>query len=44
MGLKIQGTRIYKEKGLEDILVPLIGDWDKPKDVDWEKLLDRICT
>lgn len=24
-----------KEKGLEDILVPLIGKWDKAEDIPW---------
>ena len=27
-----------KEKGLEDMLVPLIGKWDKAEDIPWESL------
>lgn len=42
--LVIDGADKYKvrayveEKGLGNILVPLIGHWDKPEDIDWDKL------
>ena len=36
-------VRVYvKEKGLENILVPLIGHWDKPEDIDWDTQ-SRLC-
>ena len=36
-------VRVYvKEKGLENILVPLIGHWDKPEDIDWDTLPNRF--
>ena len=31
-----------KEKGLEDILVPLIGKWDKAEDIPWESLPNQF--
>ena len=31
-----------KSKGLEDILVPLLGVWDKAEDVDFESLPDKF--
>ena len=46
--LVIQGADKYrvrsyiKEKGLGDILVPLIGDWEKPEDIDWKKLPNQF--
>lgn len=46
--LVIDGADKYKvrayveEKGLGNILVPLIGHWDKPKDVDWDLLPDKF--
>lgn len=27
-----------KEKGLENILVPLLGNWENPNDIEWNKL------
>ena len=42
--LVIQGADKYrvrsyiKEKGLGNILVPMLGDWEKPEDIEWEKL------
>lgn len=36
-------VRAYVEgKGLGNILVPLIGHWDKPEDIDWDKLPDKF--
>lgn len=46
--LVIDGADKYKvrayveEKGLGNILVPLIGHWEKPEDIDWDKLPDRF--
>lgn len=31
-----------KERGLEDILVPLIGKWDKAEDIPWETLPNKF--
>ena len=31
-----------KEKGLEDILVPLIGKWDKAEDIPWDALPNQF--
>lgn len=31
-----------KNKGLEERLVPLIGDWNDTKEIDWEKLPDKF--
>ena len=36
-----------KEKGHEELLVKLLGVWDKPEDIDWDKLPDKFvlkCT
>ena len=36
-------VRQYIEgKGYGNILVPLIGDWEKPDDIDWNKLPDKF--
>lgn len=46
--LVIDGADKYKvrayveEKGLGNILVPLIGHWDKPEDIDWDKLPEKF--
>ena len=46
--LVIDGADKYKvrayveEKGLGNILVPLIGHWDKPEDIDWNKLPEKF--
>ena len=32
-----------KEKGLEDILVPLIGKWDKAEDIPWDALPNQFA-
>ncbi len=46
--LVIDGADKYKvrkyveEKGLGNILVPLIGHWAKPEDIDWNKLPDKF--
>ena len=46
--LVINGADKYKvrdyveKKGLGDILVPLLGHWDRPEDIDWEKLPDKF--
>ena len=46
--LVIDGADKYKvrayveEKGLGNILVPLIGHWDKPEDIDWDRLPDKF--
>lgn len=46
--LVIDGADKYKvrayveEKGLGNILVPLIGHWDKPEDIEWDKLPDKF--
>lgn len=31
-----------KEKGFEDILVPLYGKWDKAEDIDWDSLPEQF--
>lgn len=31
-----------KNKGLERILVPMIGHWEKAGDIEWKKLLDKF--
>ena len=31
-----------KEKGYEDLLVPLIGNWEKPEEIDWTKLPQKF--
>lgn len=31
-----------KEKGYEELLVPLLGCWDTPLDIDWDKLPERF--
>lgn len=46
--LVIDGADKYKvreyveKKDLGDILVPLLGHWDRPEDIDWEKLPDKF--
>ena len=46
--LVIDGADKYKvrayveKKGLGNILVPLIGHWDKPEDIEWDKLPDKF--
>lgn len=46
--LVIDGADKYKvrdyvdKKGLGDILVPLIGHWEKPEDIDWDKLPNKF--
>lgn len=46
--LVIDGADKYKvrsyveKKGLGDILVPLVGHWNKPEDIDWDKLPDKF--
>lgn len=36
-------VRQYIEgKGYDNILVPLIGDWEKPDDIDWNKLPNKF--
>lgn len=36
-------VRAYlKEKGYEDKLVPLLGEWDRPEEIDWETLPDQF--
>ena len=31
-----------RDKGLESILVPLIGDWDSPEKIEWDRLPDKF--
>lgn len=31
-----------KENGYENLLVPLIGDWENPKEIDWTKLPQKF--
>lgn len=46
--LVIQGADKYRvrkyvqEKGLENILVPMIADWDNPEKINWEELPDKF--
>ena len=46
--LVIQGADKYRvrkyvqEKGLENILVPMIEHWDNPKKINWDKLPDKF--
>lgn len=35
---KFAVREFVKEKGLEHILIPLIGKWDNVEDIDWDKL------
>ena len=39
---KYKVREYVKKKGLGDILVPLIGHWDKPEDIDWDSLPDKF--
>lgn len=39
---KYRVREYVKSKGLEDILVPLLGVWDKPKDIDFESLPEKF--
>ena len=44
---KYRVREYVKSKGLEDILVPLLGVWDKPEEIDFESLPDMFilkCT
>ena len=36
---KYRVREYVKSKGLEDILIPLLGVWDKAEDVDFESLI-----
>lgn len=46
--LVIQGADKYRvrkyveEKGLKNILVPMIADWDNPEKINWEELPDKF--
>ena len=46
--LVIQGADKYRvrkyvqEKGLENILVPMIADWDNPEKINWDELPDKF--
>ena len=39
---KYRVREYVKSKGQEDILVPLLGVWDKPKDIDFESLPEKF--
>lgn len=39
---KYKVREYVKKKGIGDILVPLIGHWDKPEEIDWIKLPDKF--
>ena len=39
---KYKVREYVKEKGLESILVPMLGDWDSPDKIDWDKLPDKF--
>lgn len=39
---KYRVREYIKKKGLGDILVPLIGDWNRPEDIDWNSLPDKF--
>lgn len=39
---KYRVREYVKSKGLEDILVPLLGVWDKPEEIDFESLPDKF--
>jgi len=39
---KIKVRDYIKAKGYEDILVPLLGTWDKPEDIDYEGLPEKF--
>lgn len=39
---KYKVREYVKKKGLGDILVPLLRHWDRPEDIDWEKLPDKF--
>lgn len=39
---KYRVREYVKQKGLGDLLVPLIGKWDRVRDIEWETLPDRF--
>lgn len=39
---KYRVREYIKEKKLESILVPLIGEWEKPEDIEWKKLPNKF--
>lgn len=39
---KYRVRNYVEKKGLGNILVPLIGYWDKPEDIDWNNLPDKF--
>ena len=39
---KYRVREYIKEKGLEKTLVPLLGDWEKPEDIDFDKLPNKF--
>lgn len=41
---KVEVREFVKEKGLENILIPLIGVYNKPEDIDFEKLPDKFVV
>lgn len=39
---KYKVREYVKNKGLEKILVPMLGDWDTPEEIDWDKLPNKF--
>ena len=39
---KYKVREYVKKKGLEDILVPLVGHWERPEDIEWDKLPNKF--
>ena len=39
---KYRVREYVKQKGLGDLLVPLIGKWDRVRDIDWDSLPDKF--
>ena len=39
---KYKVREYVKKKGLGEILVPLLGHWEKPEDIDWNELPDKF--
>lgn len=39
---KYKVREYVKKKGLEDILVPLVGHWERSEDIEWDKLPNKF--
>ena len=39
---KLQVREYVRSKGFEDLLVPLLGHWERPEDIPWDQLPERF--